>query len=388
MIYTDEDAINDSKLLITENVDFDMNWIGVELLRTNDGGRNNVTTQNAKAVQKVHNEDGLLLKAISSHLKNLRFLKFATETLGTELSNQNESLDMYFSANNDIKMEAFCDDGHDSLGKSQLNNRNGDNLSPFTVRLPSKVSVSKIEGIERMLQRDESIEAKEKQLKKDVERDRILLNGVRISGSEAGIDAIYSRIGQICDTVLQECSLPTLGESLKADFTRIVLSKSSRTHSGGITFQAVQAIIDPLKSMLLPQSNITPPIRIKVFVGNFPENGKSFSSEVQKSKWGLICSIVCESYFEVQEHLTLQSLDVDESESTPPQKNIIKSVYEDYVMVEVTSPVVPFSFSSFFNGTATSSASSSEPAHLKLLCTGIIVGRDIDTGTVSISKLE
>jgi hypothetical protein len=283
MIYTDEDAINDSKLLITENVDFDMNWIGVELLRTNDGGKHhNIATQNTMAEQKVHTEDGLLLKAISSHLQNLRYLKFATETLGTELSNQNESLDMYFSANNDIKIEASCDDTHDSLCKSQSVYRSGDNLSPFTVRLPSKVSVSKIQGIERMLQRDESLEAKEKQLKKDVERDRILLNGVRISGSEAGIDAIYSRIGQICDTVLQECSLPTLGESLKADFTHIVLSKSSRTHSGGITFQAVQAIIDPLKSMLLPQSNITPPIRIKVFVGNFPDNGKPISSETQK----------------------------------------------------------------------------------------------------------
>jgi hypothetical protein len=81
-------------------------------------------------------------------------------------------------------------------------------------------------------------------------------------------------------------------------------------------------------------------------------------------------------------------LDVDESQSTPPQKNIIKSVYEDFVMVEVTSPVVPFSFSSFFNRTATSSTSSSGPPHEKLLCTGIIFGRDIDTGTVSLSKLE
>ena len=279
MIYTDEDAINDSKLLITENVDFDMNWIGVELLRTNDSVTN-TATQNA-----VHKEDGLLLKAISSHLKNLRYLKFAAETLGAELSNQNESLDIYFKANNsDRKNDTLCDVDHDSLCISHSVYLDVDRISPFTVSLPSKVSVSKIQGIERMLQRDESLEAKEKQLKKDIERDRILLNGVRISGSETGIDAIYTRIGQICDTVLQECSLPTLGEPLKAEFAHIVLSKASRTHSGGITFQAVQAIIDPLKSMLLPQSNITPPIRIKVSVGSFPDSGKPLSSEVEKVK--------------------------------------------------------------------------------------------------------
>ena len=290
MIYTDEDAINDSKLLITENIDFDMNWIGVELLRTNSCAADN---NNARVEQKVHKEDGSLLKAISSHLKNLRYLKFSKEAVGTELSNQSESLDIFCAKTKISRSSDFRDEFRDLKSLCLPHSVHlDDHSSPFTVNLPSKVSVADIEGIERMLQRDESLEAKEKQLKKDVERDRILLNGVRISGSEAGIDAIYNQIGKICDAVLQESSLPILDESLKAQFTHIVLGKSSRTHSGGITFQAVQAIIDPLKSMLLPQSNITPPIHIKVSVGNFPCRDKANSSEVQKvTKTVLICAL-------------------------------------------------------------------------------------------------
>ena len=108
---------------------------------------------------------------------------------------------------------------------------------------------------------------------------------------------------------------------------------------------------------------------------------------IKQMKWGLVCSIVCESYFEVLQHLTLQSSEALEnsSEGSTPPKNIIRSVYEDYVMIEATAPISPFSFSSFFNGGATNS-SNSEQAQKKLICTGLILGRDIDTGTVSLSK--
>ena len=93
-------------------------------------------------------------------------------------------------------------------------------------------------------------------------------------------------------------------------------------------------------------------------------------------KWGLVCSIVCESVFEVQQHLTLQS-ESDDPETSPSRKNIVKSVYEDYVMIEASVSKSSSSTSPFL----------SNLFKRNLICSGRVYGSDIDGGTVSLSEI-
>lgn len=114
-----------------------------------------------------------------------------------------------------------------------------------------------------------------------------------------------------------------------------LLSKASRSHSGGIAFQAAQSLIDPSTAMLMPQSAVAPPLKINIHLGAFPtlrseecanqvdretvsENESSSATNAQPrdkipnikttdgdigrrgGKWGLVCKITAESIFKVQ----------------------------------------------------------------------------------------
>jgi len=128
------------------------------------------------------------------------------------------------------------------------------------------------------------VEASMKQLKKDIERDRLLVNGTRIVGAESGLDSVLRRICEVCDEVHQECGLPKLGTEAKEYTVLSLLSKASRSHSGGIAFQAAQSLIDPTTAMLVPQSAVTPPLKINIHLGAFPEHCRIRAEKAAQQK--------------------------------------------------------------------------------------------------------
>jgi len=379
MKYSEIDATEDSILLLSEVIDFDMHWIGVDFLPSHK--------KHAISISKLDDDCSadttMLVSMMSLHMENLRFLKYASEALDIEIFNQSLNLKTIFKRDDEISVTNVTDtDKHETMTNFSD--------SPFRVQFPYSLRVSDISDIERMLQRHESMESKNKQLKKDVERDRILINGVRIVGSEVGMQGICDRIGIVCDKVLKECAISILDKTFQEELTQIILSKASRTHSGGITFQALQSVIDPTQSMLLPQSEITPPIRVKLYVGAFPPDPLLPNSE---RKWGLICAITCESFFEVQQHLTLQEDDLmnpnhyNDHHHQPitekRDKTIIKSVYEDVIMVEAQIKSNRL-FESIDDGYAYVYGTK-EKSFNKFCCVGPILGKDIDTGVVTLS---
>lgn len=369
MIYTEEDATADSILLMSEIVDFDKNWIGVEFLPTMNRYRSRGSSQ------KVDN----LTTSIYSHLQNLRFLKFASEAIEVEFSNHQISseqtipiLPPKFEYTSDFPpFQAF------EHGKV------------LDIKFPLKLCVVDIVGIEQMLQRQESTELKDRQLKKDVERDRILLNGVRISGADIGIEGVIHAVGSICDTVLSECVIAPLEQDLKSELIRVVLGKASRTHSGGITFQALQSIIDGNQKMLMPQSSITPPIQLKIYAGAFPTSTTfSFSSSgtfspqtiSSEKRWGLICAVKCESIFQVQDR-DVEDMDRAREGQRPPV--MVRSTYEDFIMLEVK--LLPLESRSDDQRMVWRGMQS---ARKGLRCCGPILGSSVDSGTVVLSSFQ
>ena len=81
-----------------------------------------------------------------------------------------------------------------------------------------------------------------KQLQKDVERDSLIINGVKLAGS-VGLDEVLSEMSRTIDAVFSTCQLPPLPAELKTEFSLVSLRKAARTNSGGQSFQALQVVL-------------------------------------------------------------------------------------------------------------------------------------------------
>jgi hypothetical protein len=312
--YTEKDAEFDSELVFHETEDLDtITAMGNSLLSGQESGSG----------QRIHN-------SVLSHLRNVRYSKFAREALRTELDGvRSETILPAASTKVNTVGELTPEEFKQRLRKES---------HIYAVEIPNVSQMISDAGLVR-------VEASMKQLKKDIERDRLLVNGIRMVGAEAGLDAILSKICGVCDTVHTECGMPKLSDEVKEFVVLSLLSKASRSHSGGIAFQAAQCLIDPATAMLMPQSAVAPPLKINIYLGAFPttrsevkrcksvlgdanagpETGNtacsagatptnaptitdtgvvpsssSSSSGSSSGRWGLVCKITGESIFKVQ----------------------------------------------------------------------------------------
>jgi hypothetical protein len=309
--YSEADAEFDSHLVFQEVEDLDP---------VTAMGNSLVSGREANSGQRIN-------RMVMSHLRNVRYAKFAQEALRTELNN----LDIDPSHGSvSCKMESALSTAE---FRRRLQQRNRINA----VEIPNVQQMISDAGLVR-------VDASMKQLKKDIERDRLIVNGIRVVGAEAGLDAVLTKICGICDDVHAECGIPTLGDEVKEFVVLSLLSKASRSHSGGIAFQAAQNLIDPATTMLMPQSAVAPPLKINIHLGAFPEtrsegqlaesgsqtatentqptvfnsvhsttsskhtapfpssssSGKAKNSTGRCGRWGLVCKITGESIFKVQ----------------------------------------------------------------------------------------
>jgi hypothetical protein len=310
--YSEADAEFDSHLVFQEVEDLDP---------VTAMGNSLVSGQEATSGQRIN-------RMVMSHLRNVRYAKFAQEALRTELNN----LDIDPSHGSvSSKMESALSTAE---FRRRLQQRNRINA----VEIPNVQQMISDAGLVR-------VDASMKQLKKDIERDRLIVNGIRVVGAEAGLDAVLTKICGICDDVHAECGIPNLGDEVKEFVVLSLLSKASRSHSGGIAFQAAQNLIDPATTMLMPQSAVAPPLKINIHLGAFPEtrserqviesgletatvntpptqfnsvhsstsskhtapfpsssssSGKAKNSTGRCGRWGLVCKITGESIFKVQ----------------------------------------------------------------------------------------
>jgi hypothetical protein len=104
--------------------------------------------------------------------------------------------------------------------------------SVFFTSLPISIP-SSIEG--------EVMVMSQKQLQRDIERDSLIINGVKVGGS-IGLDEVIAEIGRAIDTVFSSSQLPRLPVDIKNEFSLCSLRKAARTNSGGQSFQALQVL--------------------------------------------------------------------------------------------------------------------------------------------------
>ena len=166
------------------------------------------------------------------------------------------------------------------------------------------ISIPSTELNEVVSDRDSTI----KQLQKDVERDVLILNGIKLLGN-IGLQEIVEDFCATIDEALASCSLNRfcLSEELKREFALTCLRKASRTNSGGQSFQALQSLVNLSDITIIPHSSLASPLRIRISCGNIKSTG---------SKVGLVGLVQTTTIFEL-----LKVTEFDDETSTSPLSN-------------------------------------------------------------------
>lgn len=183
-----------------------------------------------------------------------------------------------------------------------------------------------------------------KQLRKDIERDQVLVNSHLLVGATLSLEGTIESIKRITQQILTESGMPSLPALTADHFSHAILFKSSRTHSGGIVFSTLQSLIDREKLLLVPQSAMSPPITVHIRLGVFPTHASTTdsSTDIQRP-WGLICQVTSESYYLVNKMEEMMG-DSDsagmESSATGFKGEayagkLLKATYEDFVFFEI-----------------------------------------------------
>lgn len=316
--YSEEDAERDSELLMQESEDIDIHWINK---------LSNISILNQKKKSNLSANEKSVYNIISSHFQNIKFLKFSKESIISEIINQQSIIDSRSRTNSPIIVP--CSSNNNT---NEQNEYDSSAISIFLLEFPYSIIVKNIKGIENMLQLNESLDNKLKQLKKDIERDRLLINGNRIVGVEYGLHNVLKLLNSIINQCLINCSFKDIDSLIYDELSLLILTKVSRTHSGGITFQAVHCHINSKDHMLMPLSHITPPLKIKIYMGNFPS---SYCCN-NIMKWGLVCEISCESIFQIQKSVMNNQTD-DSNDNINDDILYIQSIYKDYVLLDVSN---------------------------------------------------
>jgi hypothetical protein len=103
----------------------------------------------------------------------------------------------------------------------------------------------------------QSIEAIDiKQLKKDFERDRVIINGNRMMGAMTTFEGVIRQVEEIFDRNHLHCLLPSLSPGNKRNIALQVLKLASRTNSSGIAFEVLRQFLG--KSGFVSSDNPSP----------------------------------------------------------------------------------------------------------------------------------
>lgn len=203
-------------------------WMNISNFHNSILGPNNSNTPDLPSV----------CRNVSDHNDSTKYLRFAVDALmcvKPTLDLNQESLN---KGNRDITTSTATPSSTTLAFDitKPLNQREFLNQIPFTV------SVAKIVANNFILRDICDSEITMKQLQKDIERDQLVIDGKRIIGSNTGISSCLLSVGDAIESCLASCFLPSLGEALRAEVARAVLTSVSRTNSGGVALHTLRTI--------------------------------------------------------------------------------------------------------------------------------------------------
>lgn len=255
---------------------------------------------------------------VDEHLKNMRFLTFATDYIESERGFiENEGWEIVVLEGNEDA--TLCGDG-------------------ATIPISSAVA-----GV--AVTKSQATKADLKQLRKDIERDQLIVNSRHLIGASLLLDGVVDSIQNIIQQVLSEGGIPTLPPITSEHLAHAILYKASRTHSGGIVFGSLQGLIDPDRLILVPQSSMSPPILVHIRIGKFSSkrNQSKDPQVIGSQPWGLVCKICSESFYLVNKLEEMAPFEDQPAVSEPAvgykgeqyAGKLLSVVFEDFVHFEI-----------------------------------------------------
>ena len=249
------------------------------------------------------------------HVNNLQYLEGVTAAL---LAEKTASVQQYRKTINASILSANNESNTTVIDTWDQQKHTVESLEKHDVAVPLRYQCSDLShgcGSENS-SKDSSL----KQLKRDLERDKVSINGLRISGSEVGMDSIVKIIEKKIMEILRVAQFPPIEKAVLKSLVMEILRKGSRTNSGYLCYENIQQMIDETKTMLVPLSTLAKPIAISLSIGGLSET----------SHWGLLCSISCLSFFHV-----VSSAEHPSDGTEGQEKVVIVGVYEQVLLLKL-----------------------------------------------------
>jgi len=207
---------------------------------------------------------------------------------------------------------------------------------------PSERGPAAIRGFTRVLHNDKSL----RQEAKDIQRDRITVNGVAVSENGGrSYDEIVTDFQQIIERLFKTA---VYGQAImSADFdgshvtnicrslAMMLLHAGNRTQSGGASFTQVLGLFTTPCTIVAPVSDLADPLTFEVSMGTFrttPVLGGADDGTAAEVKWGLRCHVRANSYYKI-----CDSNPSDESTSTWA---VVKAQYDSWFGQDLTPSAI------------------------------------------------
>lgn len=243
--YSEEDSSIDADLILEQLYDINSAWTNVNYRYV----RSQTDTGN------VNQESDIICHHYAKFAETLRYVNFSAQT---------DTLAIQKLSNLDVSyLNDFTSDQEETIPTSV-------SLKGFKFsELPFKCSLddSRLGNLPVASSHDASF----KQLRRDIERDKLIINSNLIVGADGGIEKVLSTFREICEKLLEEVNLPLsdlMAKSLR-DYAIACLGLASRTNSGGIAFHTLQSVIESNQISLVPLSSQAPPLLLRIYATPF-----------------------------------------------------------------------------------------------------------------------
>ena len=180
-------------------------------------------------------------------------------------------------------------------------------MAAITKLLPCHVRLLDLPGIDRCLTplpsstggTKKSKDSSTEQLIRDLERDRVIINGKRMLGSQSGLEAILDVAIDICDQIVRTNNIcpqrmSTEGKQMSSlmrshlrSFCRIALQQASRTESAFLSHSGLAIALDLLNCpdlMVVPESSLAFPLSLTFCASNGNEDINALATDAISSK--------------------------------------------------------------------------------------------------------
>lgn len=176
------------------------------------------------------------------------------------------------------------------------------------------------------------------QARKDIERDRVVINGTFFSGAEVGFLSLQKHVNSLISSVLENefGSCSALLERKIAEISEMVLIKASRTLTGGASYSALATKVSEYEQPI-PISSLASPIGLRIGLDATPHKvlASTFGRQDKDNEKRPAKSLSLSVDIEASTVFLIKSF-ADERSASSSEEDIILVRYNDRMLLPLS----------------------------------------------------